>query len=400
MNGDVNIDLGSAIPYALDRVLSLFGKDALSVTAKEKLQKRLKVAIEESSRVQCIGMAKPIPIDHIYQKTRVRTRQYASSDVSGKHEFMEIYNRRENAVFWGGPGAGKSMLMRWVFLNLLKDKSCVPLLFTLRYNDAVEDISELITDLSSKTLKVKDNRIILLIDGYDEIDVKKRKEVSKKLNEFTSLRCGNFFLTCRLHYDVVDLAAPYYYIEPFLPTDAKNYATAFFDAYGFKYDVDILLKELTEKGFADFLTSPLMLALVCILKTGPLPHLPKNTIGLIRRALDTLTFRWDESRGLARPGEVPLDGEERIRCLMRIAFHFDKPLGQEVVALQHTSKHLHYLQRTEISPAKLLQEIAQWYGIFVPVSDAYWSFTHKTIHDYLAARFWVENGVVFRINSA
>jgi hypothetical protein len=37
-------------------------------------------------------------------------------------------------------------------------------------------------------------------------------------------------------------------------------------------------------------------------------------------------------------------------------------------------------------------ETAQWYGIFIPVEQARWTFVHQTMQDYLAARFWVESG--------
>jgi len=91
MNGDVSIDVGAAIPYAIGRVLSVFGQDSITSAARERLQKRLNVAAEESSRVQCIGMAKPIPIDQIYQKTRVRTHQYTTSDLGIHYDFMDSY---------------------------------------------------------------------------------------------------------------------------------------------------------------------------------------------------------------------------------------------------------------------------------------------------------------------
>ena len=38
MSGDVSIELGSAIPYAVDRILALFGKDALSASARERIR--------------------------------------------------------------------------------------------------------------------------------------------------------------------------------------------------------------------------------------------------------------------------------------------------------------------------------------------------------------------------
>jgi hypothetical protein len=50
------------------------------------------------------------------------------------------------------------------------------------------------------------------------------------------------------------------------------------------------------------------------------------------------------------------------------------------------------IQVTGIDPRILLREIAQWYGMLVPVGADTWEFVHRTIHDYLAARFWVDSG--------
>jgi hypothetical protein len=44
-----------------------------------------------------------------------------------------------------------------------------------------------------------------------------------------------------------------------------------------------------------------------------------------------------------------------------------------------------------VDPREVLLETAQFFGIFVP-SEEGWEFVHKTLHDYLAAQFWVETG--------
>ncbi len=397
MNGDVSIDIGSAVPYAVDSVLSLFGKDSISVAAKERLEKRIRISIEQGSQVQCVGMDKPIPLANIYQSTKLRSRHHSHFEES--IDFSEILDSGKNAIIFGGPGSGKTILMHWTLMNLINEDKVVPILFTLRSQNAFEDLTTFIKDLNSnRIVKNKKDRIILLIDGYDEISVKIQKQVSELLREFSSLNRGNFYLTSRLYYTIIDLTAPCYYLKPFDQFNARDFIKVFFSAYGINQNPDDIIDELSERGFSDFFNSPLMLALVCILKTGPLPHLPKNTIGLIRRAIDTLTFRWDEGRGIAREGAIPLDGEERVRCLMRIAYRYPTPNGSENLALSETKKHLSFLQRNEVNPSKLLREIAQWYGVFVPTSDGEWSFSHRTIHDFLAARFWVESGSFYYEN--
>ena len=45
----------------------------------------------------------------------------------------------------------------------------------------------------------------------------------------------------------------------------------------------------------------------------------------------------------------------------------------------------------KVEPRAALLEIAQFYGILVPAEDGY-EFVHRTIHDFLAAKQWVESG--------
>ncbi len=391
MSGDISIDVGSAVPYAVDRVLALFGRDELTRAARERLEKQVRIALEQASLVQCVGMDTPIPLNQIYQRALLRPSQ--TDSASGSVDLLELIDQGANAVILGLPGAGKTTLLHWAFLNLIQNKAVVPLMFTLRRPDAISDLRAFVADVStSRVFRKGHERLVVLVDGYDEIDVKERKDVSLLLQEFASLQRGPFIVTCRLYYTVVDLKARYLYVEPFSSDQAEAFVRSFFKAYGVKHNAREVIAELQGRGFADFLGSPLMLALVCILKSGPLPQLPRNSIGLVRRAIDTLTFRWDEQKGIARGGQIPIDGEERVRCLMRIAYHFEKPIGPEATAIRYAQQHLKYAQRMDIAPTAFLMVIAQWYGIFVPVSDGQWTFVHRTVHDFLAARYWVETG--------
>lgn len=51
-----------------------------------------------------------------------------------------------------------------------------------------------------------------------------------------------------------------------------------------------------------------------------------------------------------------------------------------------------------VDARKVLLEIAKFYGILVPSEDGY-DFVHRTIHDYLAAKYWVESGEFARSTS-
>lgn len=396
MYGDIKVDVVPVVTYSIDRVLSLFGKDYASREAADWLKQLIEVGVARSSTVQGIGMLRPIPINDIYQQTRL---YHPKPEKREKVKtIINLIEEEEGAVIVAGPGAGKTTLMHWAFLEFIKDKSTVPVLFTLRLKDAVSDLSRFVKDLrKSKIAQSKKIKIILLVDGYDELPLSERKLVSESLVEFQGMQRGVFILTCRTHYAIIDLHAPHYHIQKFSNEDARTFAKAFLKAHSSEYNADALIAELDEKGFGDFIGSPLMLTMACVLKTGPLPELPKRTIGLLRRALDTLTFRWDEGKGVSRERTIALDGDERIRCLMKIAYSFKKPIGREEDALLSLKTHLKHLQRTNINPIQLLEEMAQWYGLFVPTADGDWEFVHRTLHDYLAARYWVESGELWSL---
>ena len=390
MNGDISVEIGSALPYAVDSLLKLFGRDALSVASRNRLTNRVRLSLQEASTIQAVGMSRPVPIDTLYQPTRLRTEHFHRQKVFSVKQALSL---SENLVIWGDPGSGKSVFLKYAYLTLIKQESDIPLLFQLRKPDSIEDLQTLISDIkdSSKS-RSKPRSIKLLIDGYDEIPLEDRRKVSEILRQFNALNCGSFLMTCRTYYELVDIVSRQLWIEPFSSDDALKYVTTLLRTFESKADPKLLLKELKERNFGDFLESPLMLTLVCILKTSALPQLPRNTLGLIRRAIDTLTLRWDQSRGIAREGIYSVDGEERVQCLMRIAFAFRQPIGPEGKALECTREHMELNHRRDVNPHNFLIETAQWYGLFVPVSDAQWVFTHRTIHDFLAARHWVETG--------
>ena len=385
MSDGVSIDIGGLLPYLEEKVLGLLGKDARHLSARQTLERNLRISAKDATAVQIVGMDRPISIFDIYQPTRlVRRRDNRFAD------FNDLVERASDAIIFGRPGGGKTMLARYLFASLSKDKNLVPVLFTLRRSEAVEDLKTLVTAVSDATLKLGKARLILLVDGYDEVSTTTRQQVADILRNFWSLNIGNFFLTCRSYYDTAAVSAPHWDIAPFSVHDAEGFIKAFAKAYQSDLDASVVIRDLHDKGFADFLQHPLLLALVCILKSGPMPTLPRSSIGLIRRAVDTLTFRWDEAKQLARESRYDLDGEDRKRCLMRVAFNMHRLIEKEDVVIRATQEQLRLLQRPDVSVERLLEELAQWYGLLVPSEDNHWSFVHRTIHDYLAALFWIE----------
>src|ERR1035437_7893391 len=389
MSDGITIGLGDSLPYIVDSVMGLFGRDATSRGWKMRLSELVKLSAQQASMVQCVGMPQPIPITDIYQRTNVRV-----PPLGRPQPFESLIDPSREAVIFAGPGCGKTTLLHWMYVHLAQGKDYVPLLITLRWPGAVENLKALVEELERGRYlgNSKKTPVVLLVDGYDEIKERDRQVVSQALMLFSSLAIGSFYLTCRSHYNVYDLKCPHLELAPFTRIDAEKFIRAYSKAYGSELDSKALLKELEDHHLGEFSTHPLMLTLVCILKNGPSQDIPRRAIGLLRRAIDTLTFRWDEAKRVHRTSSIPMDGEERVRCLMRIAFDMDSPQETWEVVQRAALAHLSLIQMKHVNVRILLEEMARFYGLLVPVEEGYWQFTHRTVHDYLSARYWVESG--------
>ena len=390
MSEGLTIDIGSAYPYLEERVLSLFGKDASSKAWLKELQKLVRTSAAESAYIQCVGMPKPIPIGELYQPTQLL--RHSGKGAEEPINFDELIRERSDAIIFAGAGWGKTTLLHWIYQLMAKSEEIVPVLFTLRRPHVIDTLETFVTQLESGRNLKKRKTSLILVDGYDEIDRERRLRVSAVLERYRALEMGPFFLTCRPYYDVYDLSVQHCRLAAFSEMDALRFTESFAKAYGSPIDSKVLLNELLDHGLDEFADHPLMLALVCILRTGPNSSIPRSAIALIRRAIDTLTFRWDEAKGIKRISDVPLDGEERVRCLMRIAFDMKSLQGSWFDVEKSIQRHIALLQTKGIDKRVLLQEIIQWYGLIVPVGDGGYQFVHRSIHEFLAARFWVESG--------
>jgi hypothetical protein len=235
------------------------------------------------------------------------------------------------------------------------------------------------------------SRTLLLVDGYDELPIDQRKRVSDAILRYHALKVGSFYVTCREYYQVFDLAAPEVRIDGFSLEDQYKYVGTFLRSFGSRLDPIAVVDEFHSRGFEDFLSHPLLLALACIVKTSAMSVQSRSVIRLLERAIDVLTYRWDEEKGIDRQRRTALDGRDRIQILKRIAYKMKSRHVPEGRALTIAKEQLDLLQFDKVDPRQVLMETAQFFGVFVP-SEEGWEFVHRTLHDFLAAQFWVETG--------
>ena len=195
---DFNIDMGSAVPFLWDKFLSFVGKDRDTQELQKWFSALQGAAIAEASTVQCIGMDHPLPIGEIYQPTKliwqslflfipatsVRASQKLdlSRDCVSPQQFLATPT---SAIIRAGPGWGKTTFLHYLFMQLLHAPDYLPVLFTLRRPEALNNLFLFVDSLDKVQKLAKRPQLLLVVDGYDEIATAERKRVSDTL-----LECG------------------------------------------------------------------------------------------------------------------------------------------------------------------------------------------------------------------
>jgi hypothetical protein len=401
---NVEISLGETLPFLWEGFLKLVGKDQETADLKAWFTNLQMAGFTQASYIQCIGMHGPIPLQQLFQPTKLqwqvtgleydgvngrRVRKTLPSTPISPEKFLDTPT---NAAIFAGPGWGKTTLLHHLLLKNRKSEKFVPVLITLRRPNAIADLTRLVGTLLSLKKLNRGLQMLLLVDGYDEIPTSSRKIVSEKLLSFEASGVGRYYLTCRDFYHILDLNLPSIRIAPFDKEDQEKFVASFASAFGSKIKPSEMLYDLRERGMSDLLHHPLLLAMVCIVKSGSMSLHSKSVLTLIERAVETLSFRWDEGKGVAREQKLPVDGRSRVQYLMRIAFQSKETRIKERLVTDEARKHLDLLRWDDLDEYQFVMETARFYGILIPRDDTYWEFVHKTIHDYLAARYWVEKG--------
>jgi hypothetical protein len=378
--------------------------------------RRYRRAVQRNFASHPIGFAGSAAID--IQSVYVPLR----SEVDGKRE--DVYARIRNegrSVVIGAAGAGKTLLLKnsmliWANsaagdLGRHKDRR-VPVLVELhRCNTSESDLLELVMEelarnqvrrpksFVDKTLR--EGRLRLLLDGFDEVGKERQKSVIIMLRDFaqTYPEC-QIVVTCR---DAV-------YRGQLSPAFEHVVTIADFDDAGIRQllgnwpgmnraDVDRLTHTLRCNPSLMYLArSPLLLTMIAYLfvnafsKTGR--TLPSSRVKFYETAI---THLLDRDHDLGRSSSLSCyDVGDKLSVLQRIALVLqDTPPGvDDRKAISHAQAIAvtrDVLPDINLDPANtkfLLDEIVDRSQLVMPLnrSRTQYAFRHLTLQEYLAAR--------------
>ncbi len=329
---------------------------------------------------------------------------------------FEVATHYPRLMVLGKPGSGKSTFLRHLAVACCKGEflaDCIPILIELRNINACEfnllnyihQEFDLADEEQTKQI-LKQGKVLILLDGLDEVTGQSRREVQDhiyKFSQFQHYYKNRFILTCRTQtlkyisdkFEPVEVAD--FNLEQ-VEIFAYNWFTALAETpeQGAELTVKFLdkLRLPENKQTAELAVTPILLSLTCWV-FNDFKDLPAKRSDLYEKGINLLLEKWDEKRGVRREVESEvyqtLSVGEKKKLLSYLAA---RKFEQKRYVLFEQGELQGYIAEylgisTEDSEA-VLDALAAQYGLLIERAQGFWSFSHLTFQEYFTAKWFCD----------
>ncbi len=429
--------------------INTLGLDELVERVRSQRQEKIN---NQCGILQLLDINRPVSIDHIYIDVnileQISSEQYlevsaldslepedidrfglgkiAESQIAG----LQAVEKYSKLRVLGKPGSGKTTFLKYLAIQCNRQKFAatqVPIFITLRdfaqnYQkkpqvDLLEFIhQEFITaDISELAIIKKlfqGGRILLLIDGLDEVSHEDENLVLNEIRRFCEKYHKNQFISSsRVASQRLSLKGfTDVEIAPFTETQITTFAQKWFVEFsrtnvpeGMAQAEEFMTKlELPENWrFRRLITTPLFLHLACSVFHRQ-DNFPLKQAEFYKQGMDLLLGRWDESRGIER--DQVYRGfllPQKLKLLSQIAcatFEQRQYFFEENVIEQHITNYMQTLPNATQDPEEIsqvseniLRSIESQHGILAERARGIFSFSYLALQEYFTARKIVAN---------
>lgn len=298
---------------------------------------------------------------------------------------------------------GKSTVMKWLFINAIKENKGIPIFIELRLlsekNSLINEIINQINPLDktiSKSIMLKlisKGDFIFFFDGYDEIKVSEKKAVTKDISEFISKANKNQFIITSRPENVEGIFGDFqtFHIKPL--TNAESYKLI--EKIGdYNERSKALIKKLQEsdlKNIKEFLKTPLLISLL-YKKFEYRESIPFQKQEFYFEVFEALYKAHDLTKGTdyyIRPKESNLSFSDFYRVLRTLGFRSIQENELEYnksVLLKLIEEIKLELPNINYDSEALLNDLTMAVPLFQKEGLKY-KWAHKSIQEYFAAEF-------------
>lgn len=331
---------------------------------------------------------------------------------------LEVLAKNTNLMVVGKPGSGKTTYLQRVMTecnagNLQAHR--IPALIKLRefvkhgrkVAYSVERYLEHCWRLSDAEtqLVLSLGRVLVLLDGLDEVTGEDGKDIAKEIKEFArTYPQVQLIVTCRTqsiesHFDWKSLRFNFVEVADFNEAQVRSFAEHWSKAVMADEPAGLLkaqefLEQLfleANKPIRELAITPILLSLTCAVfhQTG---KFYSKRSKLYEEGLELLLEQWDKSREIERD-EIyrDLSVERKLELLSYVAV---KKFEQEQYVLFEQAEIEGYIAEFlgigQRDSRAVLKAIEAQHGLLIERAQKVWSFSHLTFQEYLVAKWFCE----------
>lgn len=353
-------------------------------------------------------------------------------DISNaeKINLKNIFDKNDrHLIILGQPGAGKTTTMKFLCQKIIfdekfyPDKFNFPILIRLRDIDKNDNPENLIFNrlfqilgfdlhdsngitndyaysfIKECVLKIADElKLLIILDGFDEIPSTKQKElVIKELTDLSlNIYTSRIIITSRtsdFEYNIENMLD--YEISPLSNNQIKEFTYKYIDNRENSKD---LYQKILSSPFSDTAMRPLTLAHLCALyeNYGDIPEKPK---AIYRKTVYLLVENWDAQRSIERTGDYPnFPVERKLDFLYNFAYLLTTWKSKSIFD-DHDLKETYSKLRVKFNlpenkSYEIIRDLESHSGLFIQSGFNQYEFSHKSIQEYLTAEYIIRLGFI------
>lgn len=333
----------------------------------------------------------------------------------------------------GEAGSGKSTLLRWLAISAARGtfaadlapwNGCVPFLIKLRSHAGhalpppehfLEGVADPIAGLMPAGWvhrQLRNGRVLLLVDGVDELPGGQRRAVRPWLSGLTAEYPGmRAVVTSRPAAAGSDwLAAEGFataFLERMTPADIKelirHWHEAVRDAGDLpcgaaelpSFETALLARMESAPHLRTLAGSPLLAAMLCALNLDREKQLPRDRMSLYAAVLELLLERRDAERQIQADQNLILERSQKMHILQDLAWRLSVTGRSELprqAVIRWTGDKLTAMPSPPAEAAAVLEHLLQRSGVIREPVPGRIDFVHRTVQEYLTAKQFTNDG--------
>lgn len=314
----------------------------------------------------------------------------------------KLSNEYGNILITDTAGMGKSTLMKRIFIDIVDQNIGIPIIVELRrlnkkktiISEIQEQLNSINKDFESELLLelLAEGGFIIILDGYDEISLTDREDVTADLQDFISKSSNNeFFITSRPEKALLSFGNfQEFRINPL----NKKEAFELLRKYDHQGSVSsLLIKKLQEQEMSnieEFLTNPLLVSLLFTAFEHK-QAIPFKKYLFYRQVYDANFESHDLTKGDSythdKYSNLEIDDFHRVlrhlgfSCFKLQKIEFSK---DEILKLISDSKE--FCVGLNFNESSFLEDLLRTVPLFTQDGN-YYRWAHKSLQEYFAAQF-------------